>query len=48
MITIAQFAKKKKVAKATVYSWIYRKQTQQHGFEVVKIGKVILIKPRIK
>jgi len=43
MITVTDFAKKKEVSAATVYSWIYRNQTEKNGFRVHQIGKVKLI-----
>lgn len=44
LMTITDYAAKKGVTTATVYSWIYRNQAEKNGFEVVKIGKVSLIK----
>lgn len=43
MMTITDFAEKRKISAATVYSWIYRDQTEQNGFRVHQIGKVKLI-----
>lgn len=44
LMTITDYAAKKGISTATVYSWIYRNQASKNGFEVVKIGKVSLIK----
>jgi len=45
MITVSDYAKKRKVSKFTVYSWIYRKKTVENGFEVIQVGNVKLINP---
>lgn len=45
MITVADYAKKRKVSKFTVYSWIYKKKTKENGFEVIQVGNVKLINP---
>ncbi|HEY6950149.1 MAG TPA: hypothetical protein VI146_06025 [Nitrososphaeraceae archaeon] len=44
MITITEFALKRGVAASTVYSWIKRGQEERNNFQVIKIGKVNLIK----
>ena len=43
MMTITDFAAKRGISAQTVYSWIYRSQTEKHGFKVHQIGKVKLI-----
>lgn len=48
LMTIADFAVKRGVAASTVYSWIDREQEEKNNFEVVKIGKVNLIKDKFK
>lgn len=48
LMTIADFAIKRGVAASTVYSWIDREQEEKNNFEVVKIGKVNLIKDKSK
>jgi hypothetical protein len=42
-MTITDFASKRGISAATVYSWIYRDQAEQNGFKVHQIGKVKLI-----
>lgn len=44
LMTITEFALKRGVAASTVYSWIEREQEERNNFQVVKIGKVNLIK----
>jgi hypothetical protein len=43
MMTIRDFAAKRNVTIQTVYSWIYRNQSERFGFVVHQIGKVKLI-----
>lgn len=43
MMTIADYAEKRGVSIQTVYSWIYRNQSERNGFKVRQIGKVKLI-----
>lgn len=43
MMTVAQFAEKRKKKIQTVYSWIYRSQFDKHGFKLHQIGNVKLI-----
>lgn len=43
MMTVKQYAEKRKVPVATIYSWISRSQAEKNGFRVVKIGSVSLI-----
>lgn len=43
MMTIAEFAEKRKVSVQTIYSWIYRNKQAENGFRVYQIGKVKLI-----
>lgn len=48
LMTITDYAAKRHISAATIYSWIYRNQTEKNGFEVIKIGKVTLIKELTK
>jgi hypothetical protein len=43
-MTVAEFAVKKRVPLQTVYSWIYRNQTEVNGFKVLQFGKIKMIK----
>lgn len=43
MMTVKQYADKREIPVATVYSWISRNQAERNGFRVIKIGKVSLI-----
>jgi predicted site-specific integrase-resolvase len=43
MMTVTEFAEKKGISAATVYSWIYRNQAERNGFKVLQVGKVKLI-----
>lgn len=43
MMTIKQYADKRDIPVATVYSWISRNQAEKNGFKVIKIGKVTLV-----
>jgi len=45
LYSVAEYAKKRKVSKFTVYSWIQRTKTTENGFEVVKFGNIKLITP---
>jgi len=43
--SVAEYAKKRKTSKSTIYSWIARKQAAKNGFKVIEIGTIKLIKP---
>lgn len=43
MMTVKQYADKRKKPVQTIYSWIARSQAEKNGFRVVKIGSVSLI-----
>jgi len=43
--SVAEYAKKRKTSKSTIYSWIAKKQTTKNGFKVIEIGTIKLIKP---
>jgi hypothetical protein len=42
-MTIKQFAEKKGVPVATVYSWIYRSQAEKNGFTTKQFGSVTMV-----
>ena len=43
MMTVAEYAEKRGVPIQTVYSWIYRSQSEKQGFRVKQIGSVKII-----
>lgn len=43
LLTVAQFAEMQGIPLQTIYSWIKREQTAEHGFKVHKVGSVNLI-----
>lgn len=43
MMTVSEYAKKRGISIQTVYSWIYRNQTEKNGFTFKQIGSVKLI-----
>lgn len=43
MMTVKQYADKRGLSVATIYSWIYRNQTGKNGFTFSKIGTVTMI-----
>ena len=43
MMTVAEYAEKRGVPIQTVYSWIYRRQTEKQGFRVRQIGSIKII-----
>jgi hypothetical protein len=51
MMTIRQYAEKRGISVATIYSWISRSQDQKNGFKAIRFGSTIMveeIKPKIK
>jgi hypothetical protein len=43
MMTVKQYAEKRKKPLQTIYSWIARGKSEKNGFRVVKIGSMSLI-----
>lgn len=45
-ITVADFAKQRGVAPATVYTWIDRDQASRNQFKVHRYGRLLLIEDK--